>query len=213
MSEQTPPPEGQIHTPNPIEIFWEKNRLQIIAALVVLTLFIVGRWGLEEMAKIKRNATWGEFAQKTGLSQVYASKDAKLPSMNLQPEQRRQFMKFLIRGVHDRHWSKVKGQLNSNLEHLNVAEIEGVMKTYEGTPAGWWAEWVLACKYRSLGESEKVESTLASLKLKTPDLEVFHKTSYPPVFVPEPEEDKKEEGKKKRDNTVVLKAECRLDLG
>lgn len=217
MSEQTPPTEGQIHTPNPIEIFWEKNRKMILLTAVLLAAIVVGRWGLEEMARVKRNATWGAFAEKTGLSQVYAPEDARFPaktmamykSLNLQPQQMNQLMSMLAGEVFSKQWGKVKGQLDDNLASLSEADIKSVITTYEGTPASWWAEWVLACKYRALGEHDKVESTLASLKKKAPQLEVFYKTAYPPVYVEDPkkDEDESEDGnKKKREEPKVLQA-------
>jgi len=205
MSQQTPPPEGQIHTPNPLEIFWETNRKTIIFTALAVVLIVVGRWAWKEKVRVERNETWGAFAEKTGLTDVWAPTDAKLPSMGLSPKQMQQYMRFFLGQVHENQWNKVKGHLNENLSKMSEADIEYVMKTFAGTPAALWAEWVLACKYRAMGESDKVESTLSSLKKKAPAFEAFHKTSYPPVFVPEPK--KKDGEKKKRGEEPILQAE------
>ncbi len=215
MSEQTPPPEGQIHTPNPLEIFWETNRRGIIVSVVILVLIIVGRWGFEEYNRAKRNATWGEFAQKTGLGQIFAPEDAVLPAetlaayqnFKLDPKMKANLIGGLIQGVIKHQWDRVKGQLTSNLTQLSEADIQEVMTTYAGSPAGWWAEWILACKYRALGNTAKVEATLASLKQKAPDFEAFYKTAYPPVYVPEPDEKEGDDEKKNRSDEKILQAE------
>ena len=63
---------GQIVQPNPLEIFWEKNRIAIIAAAVALLAILGGMRLWRYLERQKLNRTWGTLTTNLGWTEGYA---------------------------------------------------------------------------------------------------------------------------------------------
>ena len=75
MSQSVPPQTGgQEEGPNPLEVFYEKNKKWLIALAVALVAGTGLKYGIDELNASKRNSEWSEFNATTGLGSTYATK-------------------------------------------------------------------------------------------------------------------------------------------
>ncbi len=74
MTESTPPrTQGQIQTPNPVELFWEKHR-RVVITIAAAAVFGLGlNYVLQYIDQAEIDAKWGTFAEVTNLDLQYAS--------------------------------------------------------------------------------------------------------------------------------------------
>ncbi|MEZ5987707.1 MAG: peptidylprolyl isomerase [Planctomycetota bacterium] len=186
MSQQTPPQEGQITTPNPLELLWEKNKKQIIGVILVIVVVLIGKNLWEYAERMKRNETWGSFAEKTGLRETWApaALDITIPDFFRQYEQQNPGIVARVIGQSLlMHWQSVKSKMFSALRELDTAGLDELQERYAGQPAAYWAQWVEACKLAADGRVDDARQAVDALRKAGAPLPVLGETEYPPVYV------------------------------
>ncbi len=154
--EQAPIP-GQITTPNPIEIFWERYKRPIQALGWILLLAIAAYYAVQYWNRLERNKTWNAFIEATRIDEAFKV-DSDLASF-LPPDP------------------------VAHLDKIDEAEAESKADSLDGA-AGVWIRWTLACKAAKEGKVARVEALLSKMKQSPFAAPYFRKMDWPPVFVP-----------------------------
>lgn len=163
---EAPTLPGQIKQPNPIELFWEKNKRQIILTGVLVLAVFAGMRLWDYLQRLERNRIWGTFAERSGLASLYAPENASpwdYFSFNYQPY---------------KEWG---GTIASD-EQLRQAASAGA-----GTTAASLARWLLAGQQARRGKEDAVKSTLGAIASEDPKDPGLVRRARPPIYVPEPE--------------------------
>ncbi len=170
MSQSVPPQlEGQVHGPNPVELFWEQHRKTIMAVATVVLLGVAAFYVKRHYDAVQRNLVASRFSEVTGLSHIITEKGQGRWGM---------FTDL------DAHLAKVD---RADLESYVAKEAPG-----ECLPS---AMWVSAKCHLLHAELDQAESQLSELKKSFPD----HILCAPQVYPPQTRDPIEEEGNGKKD--------------
>jgi cyclophilin family peptidyl-prolyl cis-trans isomerase len=161
--------QGQITTPNPLEIIWEKYKTWIILGSVVLVAMIVGTYVMQYLDNQRRNSTWDRFAQEMQF------RDAVVPE-----QKTNSFMYGFM----------LPGEFDKFLEKQSSEELASAAQGLSGTRAEPWALWMLASRQAREGDVAGAESSIAKIRNVAPGFAALQEVEAAPVFRPEPDEDK-----------------------
>lgn len=159
---------GQIVQPNPLEIFWEKNRKQIIGGIVVILAIFGGMRLWQEMQRRQRNELWTKYASSLGFTKVYVPSDVQAFDL----------FSFAY---------KPYREFGTEIDALPVGEIEQAASDLGGTPAANLARWVLVHRHVANGEVEKAQSVLDEISKAAPKDPGLVSRAYPPIYLEVPE--------------------------
>ncbi len=140
---------GQFVAPNPIEIFWEKNKRYIVSILLLFGLYLIGYYSVKFYNRSLRNSRWNLVNSKLLLKPLY------LPPRNPSFENFGFVYKF-------------------SLGKKPIVTLQALKKELDYTAYGW-ASLFVAEAYSFVGESKGVISSLD--KLSDLNLPVFFKAN------------------------------------
>ena len=199
MTDPRPNP-GQIDAPNPVELFWEKNRKPILGLLVVAAIGIAINYAIAYYQRQQRNELWSTFATGTNLDAGYAADGEMLPviqSMLQQNQQQQQQTMFQMMGY---YLGATRAELVSELpEDLRALSDQQLVQTREklaGTPAEPLVLWLSAVRAQSKQEWDAALGWLDQLEKGFPEHFLCVETDYPPQYrAPVEKADKNEKPK------------------
>lgn len=199
MSQSAPPKTGgQEEGPNPLEIFFEKNRKWIIGFAVLLIGATAGHYGLDAIDASKRNTVWTEFNASTGLGKNFANKIDLQPMGQGMEKYQRQFDIYTVSARH----AELISTLMKDVEGADQAKVEKQIQESKGTAHEPWLVWVAAAKAYSEARFDDARTMCNRLKSDFPKHYLCAESKFPPQVLKkkdEPEEkkdDKKAEKKK-----------------
>ncbi len=192
------PPGLQQDGPNPLELFFEKNKKWIYTLVIILVAFLAGKYGLEKLERAKKNQQWREFTAATGLSTGFGEAVVPDPQM---PEQYREY--FWTSAMKKKQRELVTKLMNDvgNADVAKIdAEIDACVDDVDRLP---WLIWVAANKLYAQSDWEGCRARCQDLKTQFADHFLTTKTEYP-VQVREEEKKKKDDQAKKKDKKPEL---------
>ncbi len=172
--------QGQIVTPNPIELFWEKNRKLLLSILLLMGLYFIGYYGVKFYRRSVRNKTWATVAQKENLrTQYLPPKKPSLSSFGFS-------YKFSL-------------GLKPGLSSSQIGEL------VNGSPA-LWAYWFSAEGFCFVGDLKEVSANLGFLaKGSAPIFFLQENVGWPLINFNQEEELNKENRKEDDTKLKVVK--------
>ena len=212
MSQSTPPrTDGQIDSPNPLELIWEKNKKLVLGLLVLIMVSIAGSYAWAYVKQKKVDKEWANFHESTnlvrGLERTVKQED--IPASFRDDERFKwQFMSHLL-GVKQQ---ELVTKLTEELEGADESLIQAQLKAAKGKKSEPWLLWVLANRSFALQEYEQASAHLQALENGFKGHFLCAVTDYPPQIrqeVPEEEteEEAKETAKKEEEEAKLLAAE------
>lgn len=204
MSQSVPPQvAGQEEGPNPLELFFEKNKKWIYAFAGLLVTATAVHYGLDAADSAERNEKWSSFNASTGLGKTYSSK------IDLQPvgEQMKQYQdQIWFWTISGRH-SDLVTSLMQDLEGADGDSVAKQIKEAQGSPRQPWLVWVAANKAYGEDRFGDAQTLCNSLKSSHPNHFLCSESKFPPQVLKEKkaEEDEAEddEGKKPEYESAV----------
>ncbi len=205
MSQNLPPNvEGQVTAPNPLELFWEKNKALIITVLLLLVLAMAGNEVWKQMEKAKVNKKWSDINASLGLQKG----NTDLPElMGLPPvnQENQQIHAFVQSQALQKQQMDLLAALAKDLDGASEQKLQDALDKAKGKPMEPWILWVWASKDLYANEFDKAEQRLAKLEKEFPKHFLCTVTKHPPQVraekppATEEEEDKDKPGKKKEE--------------
>ena len=170
MSQSVPPQmEGQVDTPNPVELFWEQHQKAIMAVAMVVLLGVAALYAKRHYDAVQRNLVASRFAEVTGLSLILTQKTQGRWSMFI--------------------------DLDAHLAKVDRADLESYIAKEAPVECRPWAIWVSAKCHLLHAEPDQAESRLTKLKESFPD----HILCALQVYPPQTRDPVEEEGNGKKD--------------
>jgi cyclophilin family peptidyl-prolyl cis-trans isomerase len=182
MAEKTPVGlEGQIRTPNPIELFWERNRRGILTGGVLAVLAIAAVYGLQYIQARAVDERWSGFATRTGLDKGY-SEDGSLAGLvrgqGRDPRTTATFFNYYINSAR----SELVSELPEDIGSVTRSEIEQQLTTARGTETEPLLLWISAHRALFDKDWDGAAAHLDELERKFPGHFLCAKTEYPVQF-------------------------------
>jgi len=206
MSSSSSQLRDQIETPNPVELFWEKNRRFVIGVVVVIAGVLGVRYALEYMQRQRTDELWSGVAVATNLDRGY-SQDGSSGMFIRDPQYRDpQFERFnlmqqYLQSTHD----ELITRLGLDIAEVKPSELDAEIEKARGTEAEPLLIWVAALRGVLSQDWDAATARLDDLEQRFPNHFLCAVTEHPPQFQPEiPDGDKPgdgagEEPVKKRD--------------
>lgn len=179
MSQTPPQLEGQIEAPNPMELFWEKNKLLINAVLIAAVLAIAVNYGLRYMRQQEIDQRWGGLAIKSGMNLVYADGGSQKGLLGL-GSGNPQMMSTLALFYYGETKLELLSELPSSIRDADQSELVAFLAgEAKGTAAEPLTLWVLA--HRAIGNQDWDQATarLDMLEEGFPDHFLCSKSAHP----------------------------------
>ena len=196
MTQSSVPPakSGEIETPNPLELFWEKNKRLVLAGAALLVVGSGIGYGLQYMDRQAVNATWSEFASSTNLDQGY-SEDGSFVSFLNNEQMQQQFGGIgQMAGLYlNQTRNELITQLQNDVLEADAAELEGYVQDMKGKPSEPWMLWLSAIRLIQEEEWDRALERLNTLKSSYPKHLLVAESEYPPQFRKDVEKDEDEE--------------------
>ncbi|MCB9870298.1 MAG: peptidylprolyl isomerase [Planctomycetes bacterium] len=192
---QTVPPQmlGQEDGPNPLEIFYEKNKRWLYAAAALVVVALGVKYGMEELERTKRDRAWSDFTSSTGLA-IEFSKKADLPAgRNLE-----QYWGYFLQS----HMDKQVSAMQHDLLSTDKAQLTKKIADAKGTPQEPWLVWVAANRAYSAADFAGARNLLNDLKTRFANHVLCQRTSHPPQVLAEKEDPDKKKKKDKKEATT-----------
>jgi cyclophilin family peptidyl-prolyl cis-trans isomerase len=171
----TPPLAGS-HTPDTLELLWERNRKLIQAAFWLLVAGLIGYYGLQYYERGQKNAQWSDFASSVLLTDTYSPQktDGELASAE-----------------------SALSSLLTDLKETPTTELEAALARADAAQAPFLL-WLLANKAARAGDAEAAAKARDSLRSRFPNHPLCAESDYPvQVRDPIPEDkDKKDKSDK-----------------
>ncbi len=189
MSQTTPPPHGQIDAPNPLELFWEKNKRIVLFGAFAAGVAILLNYGWQYMKRRELAQHWSQFAEASALDKGYAENASSW-------EMYKQFLiprnpGYLVQYIEGAREDLVR-KLPDDLAHADTPALE---RLAEGKDArAPLARWLLANQAIANAQWDEAEQHLHRLQTDFPEHFLCVESPFP-VQYREPVEHKDENGK------------------
>ncbi len=192
MSSTQPPVSGQIDTPNPIELFWEKNRRAVLVVLGLVVVAFVGVYGLEYLERQKQNQLWGKVAQGTALDQGYSTNGDMHHLLGMQTQQ--QFQTFNMMGMYlSNTQAELVSRLGDDVETVGAEQLSQLQQDVAGTDAEPLVLWLRAARAVRDRAWDTALAHLSDLESRFPNHFLCASSEFPPQYRPAVETDEPEE--------------------
>ncbi len=197
----TRPIEGQITAPNPIELFWEKNKRTVNALLVVLLLALVGNYGYRFWKQQQVNAEWSRFAKATKLDAGYTT-DGAFASILDNPQYRMQFMNLYLENVQ----TELTTKMAQAIKETSISDLDKLIRERQGTAVEPLVIWIAANRAYLNDDWQGARTHLKDLQARFPEHFLCQSTDYPPQFRTDLNEGKEpaKDGKKPKPNLAEV---------
>jgi len=178
MSPTPPQLEGQIEAPNPMELFWEKNKLFINLALIAACLALIVNYGLRYLHQRKIDELWGGLAINSGFDAVYAKGGSRKMLFQLAGSNPQ-----LMPAVLSTYYGTTKAELLSRLPETLRDSDQGELEAFlageaKGTPAEPLTLWALANRALENQQWDQASARLDSLEKGFPTHFLCQGSSY-----------------------------------
>lgn len=159
MSQNLPPQmEGQESSPNPIELFWEKNRRTILFVLGLFAVVIAGLYAMQYMNRAKADRLSSTLMVAANLDRAYAEPESLGMNNNS-----KMMLQFIAQNM-------VFG-LDSDLEDASDAELEKAIGELDGDKRQACMLWAAGNAYFLKGMNAEGETRSAYFDKATATLE------------------------------------------
>jgi len=190
-------PQGQIESPNPLELFWEKHKRWVLAAAAVVALGLGTNYVLAYYEQKKVDERWTAFAEATNLDRGYAE-DGSLAFFLQQAQQQSQDEASLQRALESAgmYLRITRGELTTevqeDIEKIDPERLQAQIESAKGTEAEPLLLWVKAVRAVHLGAWQDARATLDALERGFPQHFLCLSTPYPPQARAEKEKENPE---------------------
>lgn len=189
---------GQITSPNPVEVFWEKHKVKVWIGVAIAGLIYGGMRFLEYQKRLARNETWTRVTSATGLAGQLQPSDFPAsspfgPQFAATIKAQWQFERF-----------------GKAIEDANVDELRQAADATDDKSGKAIVLWFLARRFAFDGEVAKTKSTIAEIEKLDPKFPAFVEREAPPVYIEIPEVDKDDPKSKKLAEDPPLPAAAKL---
>ncbi|MCA8941693.1 MAG: peptidylprolyl isomerase [Planctomycetes bacterium] len=183
--------EGQIESPNPFEVFWDKNKRLVIGLCIAVVAAIAVKYGLEYQDRKAMNAKWSAFSKIAGLSHAYL----QLPAApDPTPLAQRIFRLQQLGQVTD---------LEKGIEKVPLADIEGRLEEVRGDRVEEpLTLWVLAIRHLIDDDFDSAKARLEELRAGFPTHFLCKETPFPVQYRKEIEDPDRDPDKPVRPQDV-----------
>ncbi|MBK8980554.1 MAG: peptidylprolyl isomerase [Planctomycetes bacterium] len=191
MSQTVPPRmQGQIEAPNPLELYWEKNKRWLIAGLVVVLAALGGRALLTKMEQWKRDEQWATFAAASGLDRDYTERAAmwSFVEMQLRPDTDPRTRQMIGYQYGQLARFELLQDLGDVVKAANAAELQQLSQGSDARAP--LACWLLAVRAISEERFADAVKELDRLEKDFPDHLLCRGTEFPVQFRAEKDDDK-----------------------
>lgn len=180
--------DGQIESPNPFEVFWEKNKIFVIVLAVLAIGLLGGKYVLQYMDRKATDEKWSKLSETVGLSFAYLN----LPdAMDPTPQAQQAFFLQQYMQVTD---------LERGLKEVDVGEMESYLATIAGDKVQEpLVLWALSIRLLIDEDYEGAKARLNELKSKYSGHFLCKVSDYPPQIRDEVEDPDEDPLKPKRD--------------
>lgn len=185
--------EGQIRSPNPIELFWEKNRKSVIAVGVIAALATAGYYGLQYMRQRSTDDRWSQLAAATGLDRGYTEEGSLAAIFKSQQQNKEVWFNYYLRATQNELVSDVLADLKA----VGLPEIEQRLAAARGQDTEPLILWAAANRAREERDWDACERYLDELEKKFPKHFLCAETDYPVQYREEKESEKPVKDEKK----------------
>lgn len=179
---------GQITSPNPVEVFWEKHKVKIWIAVIASVLVYLGGLYWQYQQRLERNDIWSKLTSSTGLDSSYQPEN--FSGMQFGPG--------------------LDAKFGEKLAELSVAEIEEAAQSLTKPSAKALALWFLARRHALDGNVDAAKASLAKLAEVDPSFPALIERTAPPVYIEIPEVDEKDPASKKAAEEPPLPGPAKL---
>jgi cyclophilin family peptidyl-prolyl cis-trans isomerase len=178
-------PQGQIEAPNPLELFWEKQKRWVLAAAAVVALGLGANYVVAYYKQQEVDERWTAFAEATNLDRGYAQdgslafflQQAQQQSLDEASQQRalqsvRMYLQ-ITRG-------ELTTEVQEDIEKIDPEVLQAQIASAKGTAAEPLLLWVKAIRAVHLGAWDDARATLDTLEKGFPEHFLCLSTPYPP---------------------------------
>ncbi len=184
---QTPPQmQGQIEAPNPLELFWEKNKKLVIGVAIALAAALAVNYGVQYMNRQARNADWTAMNVGAGLDAAYTRDGSMWSMIQSMLEQNPGFYRYYVAGARD----ELVSRLGDDIKKADPAALEAILSG--GGDRAPLALWALAVHDYENEEWDSALARLDRLEKEFPKHFLVLESEYPVQFRPEVEKEEDE---------------------
>lgn len=208
MSQNVPPQiQGQIEAPNPIELFWEKNKRVVIfgaiAAVVALAInyliqFQIRRGTAERWSALAHAArldhAYSDLGERWASVQAQLQQADQMAAQNPQMAQTAMFQKqFALSNFYQELARRQIDALDEEIKGADAAALEQIVAA--GDARSPLALWTIANRAYVSGDFESAKTRLQKLQADFPQHFLCATSSYPVQWRDEVKKDDKDEDK------------------
>jgi len=196
MTATPPPTSGQIDSPNPLELFWEKNKRGVILVSFLVVAGLATNYAMAYFKQQAANTLWSGFSTASRMDVGYAEdgslafflENARQPGSEL--GQQLQYAQMYLNFTRGELTSDVQKDIKSVDDNGLRSELDRV----KGTAAEPLLLWVGAVRASQNQQWAEAKQYLDDLQAGFPTHFLCHDSGYPPQFRPvvEKEEDESE---------------------
>ena len=176
--------QGQIESPNPLELFWEKHRKLVLLVITVGIVAMTANYAMQYMDREEKNGLWSGVAVATGLDKGYAEDGSSVF-----------FLEADLQGFDgsSAYLNATRAELitalGKHVQATDPAKLDEALAANQGTPAEPILMWVSAVRAVREKEWDKALTTLADLSKRFPDHFLCTTTDHPIQYQAEVEDD------------------------
>lgn len=184
MAENQTTPTGQIAAPNPIELFWEKNRRWVLLVVGALAVVLAVKYGYEYFRNRKVDTSWSLFADVTNLRSGYAE-DGSLGAFLNDPQMAQMGgASWLVSRYLQQTRSELVTELPDDLLKLPIDRLSQQITAAQGTAMEPLLLWVSALYSAEKDAWDGALKALGDLESRFPQHFLCISTPYPPQYRP-----------------------------
>jgi cyclophilin family peptidyl-prolyl cis-trans isomerase len=220
MSQNVPPQiQGQIEAPNPLELFWEKNKRVVTFGAIAAVVALAINYLVQYQVRRSTSEKWSTLAAASGLDRAYtdvseqwAGLQAQIQRFDEMVANNPQFAQFamqqrqsLFQNFYVQIASRQVATLDEDLKDADVATLEAIVATKDDRAP--LALWTLANRAYFEQDFAAAKARIEKLRSEFPKHFLCVESPYPVQWrdeVPKPDEPKEDEANPKKDEKPEL---------
>ncbi len=189
------PPQTGAEGPNPLELFFEKNKKWIYTFAMLLVAALGVNYGMQKLDRAEINRDWGEFTAVSGLASGFSS-SVKLEPL---PEQYKKFQAQIWGQTLATKQQELVTKLMDDIRGADIAKIDEQIAASKDHTKVPWLIWVAANKLYTEGDWDGARARCNTLKTDHAKHFLCSESPYPMQLRKEKEDpDKKKDDEKKK---------------
>lgn len=192
MTQSVPPKMEGLEGPNPLELFYEKNKKWVVTLAVLVVVSLAVYYGIEKLRRAEINKEWTEFNVATGLAKRYST---PVELMKLPPSFEYRHI-YWGNQIFSRRAELVTGLLD-DIKDADGARIDAQIQASKGKPKEPWLIWVAANKAYGQREWDTAKRHCEDLQARFSGHILCGRGDYPPQVRKKKDKEDENAAKKK----------------